>query len=213
MTDDDGLTLVDTTMRSGVGRIENAIAAVGGPLRRIVLTHAHDDHAGGLDALAARHPDAEVVVSKRDARLLRGDLTVDPCEPQTRLRGDLHGAATVPTRTVALGELVGALRVVGAPGHTPGHVAYLDERDGTLFCGDAYATLFAVATCARPSRRFPLPGFATWHRPTAAASAEALCRLAPTRLAPGHGPVVDDPAHAMRRAVERTSRRRAKRGS
>ena len=48
--DDDGFTLVDTTM----GKAADAIlaAAADTPIRRIALTHGHGDHVGGLDALA-----------------------------------------------------------------------------------------------------------------------------------------------------------------
>jgi glyoxylase-like metal-dependent hydrolase (beta-lactamase superfamily II) len=201
--EDDGLTLVDTTMKPGVGRIVAAAEALGRPIRRIVLTHAHDDHVGGLDALAARLPGVEVLISARDARLLAGDRTLDPDEPQTKLRGSLHGAKTTPTATLAPGDHVGSLRAVAAPGHTPGQLAFLDERDGTLLAGDAYATVFGVATSARALRRFPLPGLATWHRPTALASARALLALAPQRLAPGHGPIVEHPVPAMEHAVGR----------
>jgi glyoxylase-like metal-dependent hydrolase (beta-lactamase superfamily II) len=201
--EDDGLTLVDTTLGGGAKRILAAAEALGRPIRRIVLTHAHDDHVGGLDALVERTPEAEVLISSRDARLLRGDLSLDPDEPQTKLRGGLKGARTTPTRTIEAGEHVGSLRAVAAPGHTPGQLAFLDERDGTLLCGDAYATLFGVATCARPKAAFPLPGIATWQRPTAQATAEALRALDPARHAPGHGPVVEDPGAAMDRAIAR----------
>jgi glyoxylase-like metal-dependent hydrolase (beta-lactamase superfamily II) len=201
--EEDGLTLVDTTMKAGAGRILAAAEGLGKPIRRIVLTHAHDDHVGGLDALVDRLGDVDVLISSRDARILAGDLTLDADEPQTKLRGGLHGARTTPTRTIEAGDRVGSLRAVAAPGHTPGQLAFLDERDGTLLCGDAYATLFTVATCARPARRFPLPGVATWHKPTALESARALLALAPQRLAPGHGPVVEGPVPAMEHAVGR----------
>jgi glyoxylase-like metal-dependent hydrolase (beta-lactamase superfamily II) len=201
--EDDGLTLVDTTLGGGAKRLVAAAEALGRPIRRIVLTHAHDDHVGGLDAVVARTPDAEVLISSRDARLLRGDLSLDPDEPQTKLRGGLKGARTAPTRTIEAGDRVGSLLAVAAPGHTPGQLAFLDERDGTLLCGDAYATLAGVATCAKPKALFPLPGIATWHRPTAQATAEALRALDPARLAPGHGPVVEDPGAAMDRAIAR----------
>jgi glyoxylase-like metal-dependent hydrolase (beta-lactamase superfamily II) len=201
--EDDGITLVDTTMKAGAARILAAAEGLGRPIRRIVLTHAHDDHVGGLDALVGRLGEVEVLISTRDARLLAGDRTLDPGEPQTKLRGSLHGAKTTPTRTLEPGDRVGSLRAVAAPGHTPGQLAFLDERDGTLLCGDAYATMFTVATCARAARRFPLPGLATWHKPTALESARALLVLAPQRLAPGHGPVVEEPVPAMEHAVAR----------
>jgi glyoxylase-like metal-dependent hydrolase (beta-lactamase superfamily II) len=51
--------------------------------------------------------------------------------------------------------------------------------------------------------RFPLVGFATWHRPTALESAKALRALEPARLAPGHGKVVESPLAAMDAAIKR----------
>jgi glyoxylase-like metal-dependent hydrolase (beta-lactamase superfamily II) len=96
---------------------------------------------------------------------------------------------------------VGALEVYAAPGHTPGQLAFLDTRDGTLFCADAYSTLGGVATSAKANWRFPLPYMATWHRPTALATARALRALDPKRLAPGHGKVVEAPGDAMDEAI------------
>ena len=201
VVEDDGLTLVDTTLPGGTRKLVGAADDLGLPIVRIALTHAHGDHIGSLDALHAALPDAEVIISARDARLLAGDKALDPGEPQSKLRGGYPGARTAPTRTVQAGDRIGSLEVVASPGHTPGHVSFLDTRDGTLICGDAYSTLGGVATSARPNPRFPLPAMATWDRPTALASARALRALDPTRLAPGHGPVVDNPVAAMDRAI------------
>ncbi|HMN27900.1 MAG TPA: hypothetical protein PKE45_07055 [Caldilineaceae bacterium] len=48
---------------------------------------------------------------------------------------------------------------------------------------------------------FPFPALATWHRPSALASARRLRSLAPTRLAVGHGDVLEEPLAAMDRAI------------
>src|ERR671921_195254 len=101
-----------------------------------------------------------------------------------------------PARTLAPGDRLGSLEVVAAPGHTPGQVAFLDTRDGTLLCADAFSTLGGVATSAKANPRFPLPALATWHRPTALESARHLRALEPKRLAPGHGKVVESPGAA-----------------
>jgi glyoxylase-like metal-dependent hydrolase (beta-lactamase superfamily II) len=199
----DGLTLVDAMIPRSAKPIQAAAAKLGAPIVRIALTHAHTDHIGSLDALHALLPDAEVLISSRDARLLAKDLTLDPGEPQTRLRGGLPGAATKPTRTFEDGELVGSLQVIATPGHTPGHVSFLDPRSNTLICGDAFATLGGVATSAKSSWKFPLPASATWHKPTELESAKKLLALKPDRLAPGHGKIVDSPTAAMAAAIER----------
>ncbi len=203
--EDDDLTLVDTGLPRSEKAILAAAAKLGKPIARIALTHAHQDHIGSLDALHALVPDAEVLISARDARLLAKDMTLDPGEEKGKLRGGYSGAETRPTRTLAAGDRVGSLEVVAAPGHTPGQVAFLDTRDRTLYCADAYATLGGVATTAKRHWRFPLPASATWHHPTALESAKALRALDPARLAPGHGKVVEAPGAAMDAAIARGS--------
>ena len=204
--EDDGLTVIDTAIGGSEKAILGAAAELGMPIRRIVLTHAHGDHVSSLDALAAELPDAEVSISAREARLLDKDMTMDPGEPEDKLRGGFPGTATKPTRQLAPGELVGSLEVVASPGHTPGHIALLDSRDGTLFCGDAFSTLGGTATCAKVNLLFPLPGLATWHKPTALESCRALRARKPRVLATGHGAIVENPVAAMDAAIAKAAR-------
>ena len=113
--EEDGLTLVDTTI--GGGRAAKAILAAAAelnrPIVRIALTHAHQDHIGGLDALAAELPGVEVTISTRDARLLAKNTTTDPGEPpEAKLRGSYPGAKTQPTRMLSAGDRVRVGRVL-----------------------------------------------------------------------------------------------------
>jgi glyoxylase-like metal-dependent hydrolase (beta-lactamase superfamily II) len=204
--EEDGLTLIDTTLPRSAGAIQGAARRLGRPIVRIALTHAHGDHIGSLDALAGALGGVEVLISTRDARLLDKDKTPDPGEPaDARYRGSYPGARTKPTRTFEAGERIGSLEIVASPGHTPGHVAFLDTRDRTLYCGDAFSTLGGVATSAKANPRFPLPAVATWHPATELASARALRALDPSRLAPGHGKVVEQPGAAMDAAIAKAS--------
>src|SRR5918998_2343618 len=72
--EEDGFTLVDTTMPGAARDILAAAEEAGGAISRIVLTHAHGDHVGSLAALHDELPEAEVAVPERDARFLRGDM-------------------------------------------------------------------------------------------------------------------------------------------
>lgn len=204
--EDDGLTVIDTAMSSSK-QIVQAAAFKSQPIKRVVLTHAHDDHVGSLDALVAAVPDVEVIMSPRDARLMAGDLSLDDDEPQDKIRGGLKGQKTVPTRDLVDGEMVGSLRAIFTPGHTPGHFSLLDERDGTLFTGDVYSTLGGLATSAVTNPLFPLVKFGTWHPPTVLESARALADLDPSRLAPGHGRVVEAPTADMRKVIDQAAKR------
>jgi glyoxylase-like metal-dependent hydrolase (beta-lactamase superfamily II) len=201
----DGLTLVDTLVPRSAKVVLRAAQELGAPIVRIALTHAHGDHIGSLDELAAALPGVEVLISARDARLLHKDKSLDPGEPQRKLRGSYPGAKTRPTRTFAAGDTVGSLEVVAAPGHTPGHVAFFDRRDGTLMCGDTYTTTGGVATTDKVRLPFPLASMATWDPATELASARALRALDPAALAPGHGKIIDAPAPAMDAALARAS--------
>ena len=205
VAEDDGLTVVDTMLPRSAKAILRAAEQLGAPIVRIALTHAHGDHIGSLDELAAALPGVEVLISTRDARLLDKDRSLDPGEPQSKLRGGYPGAKTRPTRTLAAGDMIGSLEVVAAPGHTPGHVALLDRRDGTLLCGDGYTTLGGVATTNKVRLPFPLASMATWDGPTELESARALRALEPAALAPGHGRVVESPLRAMDAALAKGS--------
>ena len=201
VVEDDGLNVVDTGVAGTAKLLEEAAIQLQRPVRRILLTHAHVDHVGGLDALHARYPEAEVAISARDARFLEGDRSLDASEPQVKLRGGFVETQTRPTRLLADGDRIGPFRAVAAPGHTPGQMAFLDTRDGTLLVGDAFQTQGGLAVAGQMRWRFPLPALATWHAPTALASARNLAALNPVRLAVGHGPVLENPVEALCRTI------------
>src|SRR6266571_8004693 len=204
--EDDGLTLVDSTMSSPADDLAAIAKQLGKELRRVALTHAHGDHVGGVSGVRKLFPDVEVSISERDARLLAGDKSLLQGEPQTVVKGYFVKVDWKPDRLLKPGDRVGSLEVVASPGHTPGHVAFLDVRDRSLIAGDAFQTRggFAVSGVLRPL--FPFPAMATWSKQTALASAVTLRALRPSLLAVGHGDPLREPASAMDRAIE-TARR------
>jgi glyoxylase-like metal-dependent hydrolase (beta-lactamase superfamily II) len=199
----DGLTLVDCSLPGSARAI--LAAAEGAAIRRIVLTHAHWDHVGALAPLRRALPGAELLVGARESRFLAGDFALRPGEPRGSLRRFVYRKADIePARLLEPGDRVGSLEVVDAKGHTPGQIGLLDTRDGTLLCADAYLTIGRPFVCNERVLRFPVPALVgTWHGPTAVASARALRALEPTRLASGHGRVVERPAAAMDEALAR----------
>src|SRR5947209_1103319 len=101
--EDDGLTLIDTAISGSATSILAAAAELRRPIVRIALTHAHGDHVGSLDRLHEALPDAEVLISARDARFLSGDRSLDPDEPQVKPRGAYQTVQTQPTRLLSPG--------------------------------------------------------------------------------------------------------------
>src|SRR6188768_3182554 len=199
--EDDSFTLIDTGLPGSTAAILAAAQARGAPIRRIVLTHANMDHVASLDALHAALPDAEVLISARDARFLGGERSLDASEMQGKLRGSYQTCTTKPTRALVPGDRIGSLEAIAAPGHTPGHMAFFDTRDRALIAGDAFQTRGGVAVSGTLKLLFPFPAIATWHAPTALASARALRALNPALLAIGHGVVLTAPLPAIDQAI------------
>lgn len=202
-----GLTLIDAALPSSWQQILKAAEKIGKPIETIVLTHAHSDHVGSLDRLKEALPEAEVVISQRDARLLAGNTSLDPDEPQTPIRGGIpKNIRTVPDRLVIDGDRIGRLRVIASPGHTPGHIALFDEKEGALIAGDALQTRGGIAVSGHLKPWFPFPAWATWNKVKACESAEKLKNLSPSLLAVGHGTMLKCPKTAMERAIKEAER-------
>jgi glyoxylase-like metal-dependent hydrolase (beta-lactamase superfamily II) len=199
--EDDGFTLVDTAMRAAEALVEAADEA-GGSIRRIALTHGHGDHVGSLDALKERLGDAvEVLMPDVDAQIHAGEQLVEKKPP-----GSWPELKTKPDTLLHPGDRVGSLEVVSTPGHTPGHVSFLDTRDRTLLAGDVFTTYGGAAVTNHFYWRFPLAAMATWDKEKDLESARALRVLEPAILVVGHGPAIRDPGSAMAAAVARASR-------
>jgi glyoxylase-like metal-dependent hydrolase (beta-lactamase superfamily II) len=197
--EDDGFTLVDTTMGKVGQELVDAARAAGGPIRRVALTHGHGDHVGGLDNLKdTLGTELEVYMPEIDARILAGERVVEG-----KLTGSWPTVRTAPDVRLAAGDRVGSLEVVSSPGHTPGHIAFLDTRDRALIAGDVFTAFGALNVSDHVYWRFPVAALATYDKARDRESARALRALDPSLLVVGHGPATRTPAAAMDAAIGR----------
>ena len=117
-----------------VPRIVAAVQAAGVTVERIYLTHGHLDHAGGAAELAALLGVQIVGPDRRDAFLLDG-ITAQAA--QYGLTGMVNAN---PDRWLAEGESIDiggtAFEVLHCPGHTPGHVVFVDRTGQFGIFGD-----------------------------------------------------------------------------
>ena len=159
----------------------------------MALTHGHGDHVGSLDALKERlGEEVEVLIPELEARIQTGEQVVEG-----KLPGSWPKVTTRPDVVLQDGDWVGSLRVAACPGHSPGHVAFLDTRDRSLIAGDVFTSIGSVQVTNHFYLRFPLAQMATWDKAKDLESAQDLTRLAPTLLVVGHGPAVPRPVPAM----------------
>src|ERR1700733_6945928 len=178
--EDDGFTVVDTAVGGSTDELIGAARSAGGEIRRIALTHGHGDHVGSLDALKER--------------LGGGGEGGKPPGSWPKLK-------TLPDVTLTGGERIGSLEVVPTPGHTPGHVSFLDTRDRTIIAGDTYTSSGGLAVSNHFHLRFPLAAMATWDKTKALESARRLRALDPALVVVGHGGPVRAPGPAMDKAI------------
>jgi glyoxylase-like metal-dependent hydrolase (beta-lactamase superfamily II) len=144
--DDDGqVTLVDAGTKGAPRRIVAGLEHMGSSpseVTRIIATHAHPDHVGGLNSLHGR-TGARVAVHERDAAYVREGK--GPVLDATSLSGRLfrRNRGATPTQVdeeLTDGQVVevgGGLRVLHTPGHTPGHISLLHEPSGVLITADS----------------------------------------------------------------------------
>jgi glyoxylase-like metal-dependent hydrolase (beta-lactamase superfamily II) len=201
LANDDGWTLVDTGIGGSVELIQEALASLGsGPadLRRIFITHQHDDHTGGLKGLLEWAPHVEVGATEHEAKVISGELPYDPSNNRfVRYMSRNAEPPGVPvTRILGEDDLVSGFRVISTPGHSLGHVSLLRDADGLLFTADAFGSLprlkvgLIKAFCTDP--------------PMARRSAQKLMREDFSTVVLAHGPVMRSGARErLQRAIGR----------
>jgi glyoxylase-like metal-dependent hydrolase (beta-lactamase superfamily II) len=165
-------TLID----AGVGQpehlddLDRILAEQRWRLERVLVTHAHADHASGASAIAARHP---------SARFYKYPWSGD----------ERYAVTWRPLQDGTMFETVdGPLQTLHTPGHSPDHLAFWHQASRTIFSGDLVARGSSVmihASGGGDLRQY-------------LASLERLRTLDAAVLLPAHGPAIANPEALLR---------------
>lgn len=221
-----GFILVDTGVATAeaFAAVHEGLNGIGlgyGDLSEVVVTHFHADHSGQAGRIQKRSK-ARVLMGDRDAAYLDDFFrNGPPSEPDDFFL--FHGVPTSlgkefreilpalgrlivpfsPDGTVATGDRIGSGRkLIGllTPGHTPGHLCVLLPEEGLLLSGDHVlphiTPHIGLYSSVDPN---PLGSYLS--------SLHAVSEIAPRRIFPAHGPVIEDPQGRIRELLEHHRRR------
>lgn len=197
---EDRLTLIDAGMVGSRRMLERYLRRIGrglDELERVICTHGHPDHIGGVGELVRDRDDVTVLIHPDDLVGLRLPLrealarTDDSAVRRGRVIQSLTRAPTNPT-PVSDGDvlpLLGGLQVVHTPGHTPGSICLYAERHRLLFTGDVLQVIKGRLTYAS--------AFFSHDHAGARASVERLAALDVETIALSHYPAWRDDCNAF----------------
>jgi glyoxylase-like metal-dependent hydrolase (beta-lactamase superfamily II) len=213
----DPVTLIDVgpKTREAADALRAGLAANGltfEDIRRIVLTHAHEDHCGLARQIRDEAKDAEVFIHPWETGHLFGRLAREEHRRLLLRSGvpevvieemrSLYEEISLLTDSLAEGDLTdledemeiefesGSLRVLHTPGHTPGSCSFVREADRTLVCGDCVLKRITPNPILSPHPLDPEQRY-----PSLAEYLVSLARLReqkPTLVHGGHGEPVTD---------------------
>jgi glyoxylase-like metal-dependent hydrolase (beta-lactamase superfamily II) len=234
LINEDPLTIIDTgpktkeandALRDGLRQHRIRVSDI----RRIVLTHAHEDHCGLARSLRDEAKDAEVLVhdwesghrigrlEHEDHRKLLERAGVPPEELERMRRLYEHVRMYADSfedheyhsleDEAELEFSNGSLRVIHTPGHTPGSCSFIREADRTVIAGDCILKRITPNPVLSPDPIDPSKRF-----PSLAEYLVSLARLrtfAPTYVYGGHGEPVNDYEELFNRYLRAIRERQA----
>jgi glyoxylase-like metal-dependent hydrolase (beta-lactamase superfamily II) len=177
-----GLTLIDAGIGPAAGTVLKQLQGHGhrpSDVKRILITHAHPDHVGGLARLQAA-TGAQVLAHEQEHQVLKDVLSSARAVPPL---SELRAGEMLP-------EVLDGLQVIHTPGHTLGSVCFWQPEQRLLFCGDVMLHLRGLG--------LPLP-FVTVDMAENKRSVKKLAELDARGVCFGHGqPLVHDAAAQLR---------------
>lgn len=234
LIEEEPLTLIDTgpktrealeALKEGLRRERVRVS----DLKRIVLTHAHEDHCGLAKQLRDEAKDAQVLVHGWETGHRKGRLEYEehrtlleragvPREEVSEMRRMYEGvrAFADALEDHEHAELVdedelrfekGSLRVVHTPGHTPGSCSFLREADRTVIAGDCVLKRITPNPVLSPDPVDPTRRFRSLAEYLV--SLARLRSLHPTLVYGGHGDAVDDYEELFNRYLRAINERQA----
>ena len=228
------VTLIDTgpktkeaseALKEGLRRARFRVSDI----RRIVLTHAHEDHCGLAKQLRDEAKDAQVFVHGWETGHRAGRLEYEehrrlleragvPAEEVAQMRRMYEGVRQYADALedhehaeLSDGEEIkfekGALRVVHTPGHTPGSCSFLREADRTVIAGDCVLKRITPNPILSPDPVDPARRFHSLAEYLV--SLARLRSLSPTLVYGGHGEPVSDYEELFNRYLRAIGERQA----
>lgn len=232
---EDPVTLIDVGPKTpeAARSLREKLAANGvrfADVRRIVLTHAHEDHCGLAKQVRDEAKNAEILIHDWETGHLFGRLAQEqhrklllrsgvPAEVFDEMRG-LYEEISLLTDALDDGDFVpledemelefesGSLRVLHTPGHTPGSCSFAREANRTLICGDCVLKRITPNPIVSPDPVDPERRF-----PSLAEYLVSLAKLSsykPTLAYGGHGEPVTDFEEIFNRYVRAIDDRQKK---
>ena len=198
IVEESGLVLIDAGVRRSFDPLVAVIRSLGyspEQLSSILLTHADLDHVGAATALRERfgahiytsQVEADALAQGRSSRQIRAGLLSPVLSWLERRSGAMQVQVD---QVLAEGDqlpILGGLRVISSPGHTPGHLSFYAPREGLLFAGDSVST--------RSDRvRYNRVKIFNWDEQQMRESVHRQAALRPQIVCSGHGPVIFDAA-------------------